>query len=298
VVVGTTYVDGAVVDGLRHRIDSVENNLDDRKAENDRLDHELGLANGYIDDSADFAVTDRLTDVPVLLVAARGVDEAAVGRTVELVRRADGRTPGILWLEPQWDLEKVDDRAALADIVDGDASASADDLRAAAWAAVMDELATTPEGGATATATDPIPDVLGPLADAGFLTLDALDDPSTSMLDLRGAQPRVTVVTGARAEPGPKAVVPTIADAAVAAQLVTVLADVHVDAPEAAGRGEELLASLSADVVAAAAVVDNADRTEGQVATVLALDAAADGAVGHLGYGNGADGVVPEWTPP
>jgi len=44
VVVGTTYVDGAVVDGLRNRIDSVEGNLDDRRAENDRLESELGLA--------------------------------------------------------------------------------------------------------------------------------------------------------------------------------------------------------------------------------------------------------------
>ncbi len=298
IVVGTTYVDGAVVDGLRNRIDSVENNLDDRKAENDRLDRELGLAASYIDQSADFAVTDRLTDVPVLLLATRGVDEAAVVRTVELARRAGGLTPGVLWLEPRWDLENDDDRAALAEIIDGDANGASEDLRSDAWAAIVDELVTTAEGGATATATDPPPAVLGPLTDAGFLSLDALDDTSTALADLAGTQPRVVVVTGARAEPGPKVLVPTIAEATVAAGLVTVLADVHVDAPEAAARGEELLASLSANVIGAAAIVDHADRTEGQVATVLALDAAADGPVGHLGYGDGADGVVPTWTPP
>jgi hypothetical protein len=91
--------------------------------------------------------------------------------------------------------------------------------------------------------------------------------------------------------------VPFVAEAAVGAELVTVLADVHIVAPEAPGRGEELLASLSTDVLDVAAVVDNADRTEGQVASVLALSAGADGPVGHLGYGDGAVGILPAWTP-
>ena len=68
-------------------------------------------------------------------------------------------------------------------------------------------------------------------------------------------------------------------------------------APEAPGRGEELIASLSPEVLEVAAIVDNADRTEGQVGSVLALSAAADGPVGHLGYGDGAVGVLPPWTP-
>ena len=120
VVVGTTYVDGAVVDGLRNRIDSVEGNLDDRKAENDRLESELGLASSYIEASAPFAVTDRLIDVPVLLVAARGVDETVVERTAGLTRLAGGITPGVVWLESPWELESDDDRAELASIIDAD----------------------------------------------------------------------------------------------------------------------------------------------------------------------------------
>jgi hypothetical protein len=140
--------------------------------------------------------------------------------------------------------------------------------------------------------------VLEPLAEAGFLSVDALDDDDTALADLAGSDPRVLVVTGARGEDGPAAMVPVIADAAVGAELVTVLADMHVDAPEASGRGEDLLAALSTDVLEVAAVVDNADRTEGQVASVLALAAAADGPVGHLGYGDGAVGILPAWTPP
>lgn len=295
VVVGTTYVDGAVVDGLRNRIDSVEQNLDDRKAENDRIEAELGLAGSYIDASADYAVTDRLPGVAVLIVAARGIDEGAVERTVALARTAGGTTPGVVWLEPSWELESTDDRAALSEITGGDALDDPDDLRAAAWTAVVEELAGSPAG--TAPSAEPPPAALAPLEEAGFLSVDALDDSSTSLDDLAGVGPRVLVMTGARAESGPDALVPVISEAAVAAELVTVVADVHVVAPEAPDRGEELLASLSPELLEVLAVVDNADLTQGQVASVLALDAAADGPVGHLGYGPGAVGVLPAWTP-
>src|SRR3954452_7903504 len=84
IVVGSTYVDNAVVDQLRNRITSVSETLDVRKAESDQLRSDLGDANDYIDASADYAVTDRLTDVPVLLLAARGVDGDPVSRTLAL----------------------------------------------------------------------------------------------------------------------------------------------------------------------------------------------------------------------
>lgn len=296
VVVGTTYIDGAVVDGLRNRIDSVEQNLDDRKAENDRLDAELGAASSYIDASAPYAVTDRLTEVPVLVVAASGVDEDAVEGMVALTRLAGGRTPGVVWLESPWELESGDDRATLAAIVDGDPEADVEDLRADAWTAIADELTTASTDGTSTAPTST--EVVDALIEAGFLSVDALGDDSTTLADLAGAQPRVLVVTGARAEPGPASLVRSIAEASVDRELITVVADVHVTAPEAPGRGEELLSSLSPELLEVVAIVDNADRTEGQVASVLALAAGANGPVGHLGYGDGADGVLPAWTPP
>jgi Copper transport outer membrane protein, MctB len=296
VVVGTTYIDGAVVDGLRNRIDSVEQNLDDRKAENDQLDAALGLATSYIDASAPYAVTDRLTDAPVLVLATTGVDEAAVEGMVSLTRLAGGATPGVVWLETPWDLESGDDRAALAEILDRDPDAEVEDLLADAWTAIAQELTTASTDGSL---TDPTStEVIDALIEAGFLSVDALGDDSTTLADLAGAQPRVLVVTGARAEPGPASVVPLIAEAAVDRELITVVADVHVTAPEAPGRGEELLASLSPELLEVVAIVDNADRTEGQVASVLALAAGANGPVGHLGYGDGANGILPAWTPP
>lgn len=321
IVVGTTYVDGAVVDALRGRIDSVEENLAERREENARLEGELGLANAYIDVSSDFAVSGRLTDTPVLLVATRGVDEGIVERVAVLVRESGGVTPGIVWLEPVWDLEGDEERAAMAEIVDGDADDDPADLRDAAWAAVVEELAAVVEpdpepvdptvdpngegdpGDTTTTTSTTVPEVAAPavlegLAGAGFLTVDSLDDDTADLADLAGSDARVLAITGARAEPGPRAAVPALAAAAVDAGFVTVLADVHVEAPQATPRGEALLEALPEEVREAVAVIDHADRAEGQVAAVLALDAAAEEPVGHLGYGEGADGVLPAWTPP
>ncbi len=93
--------------------------------------------------------------------------------------------------------------------------------------------------------------------------------------------------------------VPTLVAAVVQGDLPIVVGDVHVDAPEAPGRGEDLGAALPQELRDAVVLVDHADRPEGWVASVLALDAAIDGLVGqHFGYGEGSNGVLPPWTAP
>lgn len=310
IVVGTTYVDGAVVDALRGQIDNVEENLADRRAENDRLERELGLAQSYIDVTSGFAVTDRLIDVPVLLVATRGIDETPVAKMAELTQQAGGVTPGVVWLEERWELGSDDDRAALAAIIDGDPSDDVGDLRASAWAAVVEELVEAePDSSAspsdpatgettTTTAPDPPASVLEPLEEAGFLAVDALEPQNATLADLAGTAPRILVITGTRAEAGPAALVPVIVEAATRGGLATVVADVYVDDPEGPDRGDVLLEALPEAQREQLIVIDHADRPEGQVAAVLALDVVADAVFGHYGYGDGSAGVTPAWTPP
>ena len=98
--------------------------------------------------AADFAVTDRLTDEPVLLLAVRGVDEDAVQQVALLTSRAGAVVPGIAWLEDRWALETDEDEAALASIL-GDLApdgASREELQRSAWEAVMAEVS-APESG-------------------------------------------------------------------------------------------------------------------------------------------------------
>ncbi len=306
VVVGTTYVDGAVVDGLRNRIETVNDNLDDRRAENESLEDDLGSARAYIDASDDFAVTDRLTEVPVLLLATRGIEESSVEQIALLARRAGGVVPGVIWLEPRWGLQGEEERLALAQIVDAEPDDAAESLWSAAWAEVVDELTAVPALGpdadpdATATTTpSPVPGVISALQESGFLGVDSLDDATSDLTDLAGTDPSVLVVTGSRARDELEPMIPTVVEEVAAGRLPTVVADVHVDAPEAPERGVELAQTLAQDLRDGIVLVDNADQPEGWVATVLSLDAAIDGVVGqHFGYGEGADGSLPRWTPP
>jgi hypothetical protein len=76
------------------------------------------------------------------------------------------------------------------------------------------------------------------------------------------------------------------------------VADVYVERKDDPARGKALASSLSDDVRGHIVLVDDADAPSGRVAAVLALDAVAKGTTGHFGYGSGADGVLPGWTPP
>ncbi|MET0902038.1 MAG: copper transporter [Acidimicrobiales bacterium] len=296
VVVGSTYVDGAVVDGLRSRIRTVEGNVSDARDENGRLEDQLQSTREYVDLSSEYAVTDRLTDVPVFLTAARGVDEATVERTLVLARQAGGIVPGIVWLEQRWAADGDEDLEDLALIVGGSATDARDVLWASAWEDITDELvagagAQDPDGGDAS--------ILAQLEEAGFLTVDPLDDETVGLDDLIGAAPRVAIVTGARAEEEVAPVVPVAVTASVDAGLVTVVGDVYVAAPEAPGRGATLTESFDDAVREATVIVDDVDLEAGRVAVVLGMDAAAEGETGrHYGYGDGADAVLPAWTPP
>jgi Copper transport outer membrane protein, MctB len=292
VVVGSTYIDRITVDRLENRIDAVEDRAEAAREENARLEDELDRTQGYVDLSSQFAVTDRLTDVPVLVTAARGVDEASVEDTVVLARQAGAVVPGIVWVEPRWALEGDDDAEALAAIVGGSSSDDPEELWAAAWQGVTDELATADvsEQGQAGT-------MLGDLEAAGFLTVDSLDDDTVALADLAGAGPRVLMLTGARAESEVAPVIPVAASATSDGGLVTVVGDIYVRADEAPGRGVALTEMFDDATLDSIVIVDAADLEAGRVAAVLALDSAADGQLGlHFGYGEGADAVLPAWT--
>jgi hypothetical protein len=304
VVVGSTYVDGAVVDGLRNRISSVSDNLDAREAETNRLQSQLGEADDYIAASSDFAVTERLTEVPVLVVAARGIDGGAVEEVVRLARVAGAVVPGVVWIEPRWSSE--DDQSELAELADAPSGADREQIWADVWSLVAAEVAAAelpeldPGTDGTATTVPPAPstDVLDALVVHGFLSLDGFGDEDTSLSDLAGDGAALIVVGGSNADDDVAPVLRAVVEAGVTEGLPTVLGDAWAETDDGPGRGEDLGAALPEPVREALAVVDDVDRQEGQVATVLAVAAAGQGVTGHYGFGSGASGPLPAWTPP
>jgi hypothetical protein len=302
VVIGSTYVDRAIVNRLNARIETVSRNLDERKAANDELERQLGESEAAIASSLDFAATDRLVDVPVLVLAARGVDEEAVAETITLARHAGGVVPGVVWIEPKWSLEGDGDRDVLADLVGAPASASEETVVREVWDALAEELVLI-EGeaaGETTTTTEPAAgstDVLDGLIEDGFLSLDAVGDDAVRVGELAGTGARALVITGTEANDATAPVVPVAVDAVLAADLDAVVADVFVSTPDGPERAEAVTEAIPEDVRDALALVDDAELPQGQLAAVLALDAIADDVVGHFGYGSGADGVLPPWSP-
>ena len=88
----------------------MEQRADEIRGENDRLRAEQGrLESLLLSDVDEFAATSRLTDVPVLPVAVRGVDSGKVTETVQLARLAGASVPGVVWLEDKWKLASADD---------------------------------------------------------------------------------------------------------------------------------------------------------------------------------------------
>lgn len=290
VVMGSAVIDQAIVDGLRSQVHRVENKADTEEARNDELQGDVDRLQGYADASAEFAVTNRLTGVPVAVVAVRGVDGDTVHDAVALTERAGGRAPGVLWLEEKWLLEDDESRQQLADVL-GE-SPTSDGLRATAWAALAERLAA---GGALSA-----DDLLAALTDAGFVDLETTGEGAElfGLGTYPGLDARVLLVDGTDAPEEMSALVGSAARALVAAELPLVVAEVHRDEEDTPDRGERVAVVRGDDELSAVvSTVDDLDRRGGRVAAILALSDLARNIVGHYGDGEGASASVPEWLP-
>lgn len=295
VIVGTTYVDRAVVENLENRIDTVSGNLDERRAQIDDLEEALGDLRSYAGASAEFAVTHRLPDVPVVLLAARGVDENHAQQLATLVRRAGARTPGVIWLEESWDLSDEDERSRLAGVLGTDADRPPGWLAREGLTAVVDALVAPAD---TDLQLAPGGALLAAVTAAGFLAVDDLGDSAVTLASMAGSGARVLVLTGTESADGVGDLVPDLAGTAVDAGLPTVVADAFVVREDGPGRGEAVWSDLGEDLRERLVVVDAADLPEGRVAAVLGVAEAAAGRTGRFGYGSDVDGALPAWSTP
>ena len=288
IVMGYGVLGQPTVDTLQDRIDVVEANAEERRVENDELRAQLDQQGTAMEQSAPFSVSDRVGDVRALVLAVRGIDEDAVARVVELARRGGAEAPGIIWLESKWALESRDDVTALATALGLTATGKRAPLRADAFDALVTRLST----GASSTDTD----ALRALVDAGFVTLDGAGNDAPAPASLGGIGTRAVLVTGAAADVPARLVVAPIARVAVDEDLPLVAGELFPDGTEDAERGDSLTAIRDDDTLEAeVSTVDDVERVEGAVATVLALADLGRGVVGHYGVGDGTERQLPEW---
>jgi hypothetical protein len=326
VVVGSV-LDGRIADGLQDRLDRVETSLDETVAAMDAKNVEIERLESALSASAPFAVEARLDGASALVVAETGVDDEAVVDLVVRLRQGGASVPGIVWLEPRWDLTDDEDLAAAGALAGAEGESPAA-VHAALWRLVLaeggadepasDETTTTtttvlaapgppgtPEDPASTTTTlAPAPAIewrfdegaLAELADAGLVRLQEVDGDQ----GVPGERAVVAAVTGTAStlrEPGLAAA--ELARLASGADVASVLAEV-TETPE--GVATERRGTLSTQAFQSGSVrfatVDHLELLAGRVATVLALAELADGAPGRYGYGDDVDGVMPRWQEP
>jgi hypothetical protein len=293
VVMGYGVLGQPTVDTLQNRVDDVEARANKIKTENGELRADNGRLSDALAAVGDFAVTSRLDNATIVPVAVRGVDEDHVTDSVRLARNGGATVPGVVWLEEKWGLTDEDDVAELATIVGTQATSRAG-VRDAAARALATRLASGPATGSRA-------DLLTELADAKFLSLQTVPDPSgvgeqfeASTFDGRGA--RHLLVGGTEAAvPAARSTV-LLARTLVLYSLGVVVADDWRKVEGGPERGADLAGVLEdLQLVTAAGTVDNFDDVDGPLTAVLALAERGQGIVGHYGRGAGADRPMPEW---
>jgi copper transport outer membrane protein MctB len=264
VVMGSTVIDRAIVDGLRDRINTAEKNSNQVRSDNAKLKTQIDQLNDYAEQSAQWAVEAQLTDQPVAIVAERGVDEDTVKAQAALLRQAGGVVSGILWLENPWNL-------------DGDGK-SADALRTALGSNSRTDKALRSE------AITALPKRL-------FVTLEGLGDGDVSAVTYPGAGARALVVGGPESSITASGFTLDLTRALVASRTLTAVGEIDSDPTN---RGVWLAPIRNDDQLKRqVSTIDNVDVVQGRVASTLALAVLARGVVGAYGTGAGAQSTVP-----
>ncbi len=286
VVMGSTVIDRAIVEGLRDRIDTVENKADTQRAENSRLKSQLDNLNKYAEQSSNWTVEAQLTNQPVAVVAERGVNKDLVKAQTELLRQAGGVVPGVLWLEAPWNLGGDGKNADAMRGALGITTRTDKTLRSDAITALSQRLAE----GASAPGES---DVLDALAKAGFVTLEGVGNGDVSASSFPGSGARVLLLGGPESSITAQDTTVVLTRALVAAKAMTAVGEIDPDSSKIS-RGLWLAPVRNDDQLkSVVSTIDDVDVVQGRVASALALADLARGVVGAYGTGAGAASTVP-----
>ncbi len=284
IVVGSTVIDRAIVEGLRNRVDEVSNNLDERKAANDELREEIGDLTEFTDQSAPLSVDGRLTNTVTVVVTDAGVDRSPVDRTIELLGEAGSAVRGLLTVEPSWSLEDEETQADLAAIVGLGADANPGELQARAASLLVADLSSSVEVADDGTGA------LDEIAALDLVSYEALSDAVAP----RSQRVLYVVVSGPETDLAGSRHTAALALAASRTAGAVVVAEVWVEQEDGPDRADSLAAILGSPTLSAQiSTVDALDLPFGPTVTVFALMVGRRGEVGHYGVGDGAGAVSP-----
>jgi hypothetical protein len=293
IVMGSTVIDRAIVDGLRSQVQRVDRRADGTAAENRRLAGQLDVMRSFADQARDQLVEGHLRGVPVLVVMVQGVDRKSVEELRATLATAQAVPAGTLLLTNKLRLENDADTRGLAGAL-GVTSASPETVRRQ----VLTRLASVLDGNSSDSSLIPT------LAAAGFVGYEppASASVTTTSLGLTSfpvAGLRLVLVSGAGAEVGDDQLAVPFAQllsqgSAASSRLVA--AESGQDTP---GGRAVFVGPLRAEggVAPRLSTVDNLESPMGQAAVVLSLEDLVVPRTGHYGVGPGSQRLLPSVEP-
>jgi len=311
-VLGTTFLDEATIDGLESQLDGLERDLDAAEEQNRRQQERLDMFEREREQLAE-QLGDRLYDGllegdPVLVVATRGVDERWVDEVLRMLGQADAQVVGVWWLTDRLvldDDDEVGDLAAALELSTDDADRLRRNL-AVQLADVLYGASEAPDAVAPPPADVPgqpapaEPPLLARLRDAGFVEYELPEGAEGDVVRLPVSGLRVVVVDGPGAAVSVgEVVLPVLEELTSDGPMPVVATQPSVRTGEDVDATEEpqLVQAIRGDDELADRIttVDNLDHTAGRVATLLATVDAVPGSptVGRYGTGEGVDGLLP-----
>lgn len=299
---GSTLLDRATIDVLKGRQRSLDSRNSRLRAENEELRAAIAAADAaeaaFGDEPMTELLPDLLGDVPVLIVAARGIDEGSVRATRDALGTAGAAPLGIVWVDGGVDLDDVAARNAVAAALDIGPGQATKASVVRAFAAPIVESASAP------TTTVPVGDEAAPpptsgtlgvlrvLAEAGRIDWESPTDgePGPRLLPPSGLQVVFVAGEGATLRPGSfmypviRAVAAEVPGVAVA-EVRTPRTDLQAIEDDATPRRGEFVDRLRVDddLAARLITVDDLDAPFGRLALVLALAQLPDVTAGAYG---------------
>lgn len=321
IVAGSTVVRGPLIDNLRANVRSAEGRIQAVSDENNRLSGDLGryqevdraLASGDVAE----LTNGLLADVDVVLVANGGVDSGDLRTLRDALRKAGGRIVEDVRLDESLALANAEAVAKLGQTLH-EPAADAATLRSR----VVEVLATafTPiaESGEAAAATTTVPastttttrapavtTTTIPIAHALVELRTAIDELATGgfvkVEDRVEAAPRkfvrLVMVGASGATPAGDALCYPLLDRLARVPAFTVAVETRPVSNDV-GRGEFIRGLRNDERLRdTVSTIDDGDIWAGRMAVVLAIHALSEGTVGQYGVGEGADAVLPPFTP-
>lgn len=293
IVMGSTVIDRAIVDGLRNRVDAVNKRANGIDNDNKTLRGQLDTMRGFAEQASDQLVQGRLKGVPVLIVTVQGVDRKPVDSLRAALSGSEAVLAGTLQFTNKLRLDNDNDVRLLATALNTNAGAGADVVRRQA----ITRLAGTLDGSSGEG------NLIPTLAAAGFVGYEPPSPATTtSTLGLSSfpiAGLRMVLVSGAGAEVGDDRVaIPFVQalaqDSPAAARIVA--AESGQDTP---GGRAVFVGFIRADGTLSPKVstIDDLESPMGLAAVVLALDDLAVPRTGHYGVGQKAQRLLPAVEP-